>query len=64
MQDYNVYSWYCPNCSLKLSGRRNAENLIRVRCARCGSEMIRKLKNRRCDVLYIYASEGEERIGG
>ena len=64
MQDFTIYSWYCPNCSMKLSGRKNKGNQIRVKCMKCGAVMIRTPKGRRYDVIDIFASEGEERIGG
>ena len=64
MQDYTIYSWYCPNCSKLLSGQKNERNQIKAKCRRCGAEMVRMPKSRRIDVMYIYASLGEERIGG
>ena len=53
-EDWNIYSWYCPNCKSEVAG------LKRVKCSRCGAEMIRTIIGRRHDVIDIYAPDGEQ----
>lgn len=59
-EDWNIYSWYCPNCKSEVAGLKNKNNQIRVKCSRCGAEMIRTIKGRRHDVIDIFAPEGEQ----
>ena len=59
-EDWNIYSWYCPNCKSEVAGLKNKNNQIRVKCSRCGGEMIRTIIGRRHDVIDIYAPDGEQ----
>ena len=61
MLDWIIYSWYCPNCKEEVAGLKNKKNQIKVKCSRCGAEMIRTVAGRRHDVIDIYAPNGEER---
>jgi predicted nucleic acid-binding Zn ribbon protein len=63
LEDWTIYSWYCPNCKNEVAGLKNKNNQIRVKCDKCGAEMIRTLKGRRHDVIHIYAPDGEGRHG-
>lgn len=60
MLDWIIYSWYCPNCKEEVAGLKNKKNQIRVKCSRCGAEMIRTIIGRRHDVIDIYAPDGEQ----
>ena len=61
MREYwNIYSWYCPNSKREGAGLKNKTNQIRVKCSRCGAEMIRTIIGRRHDVIDIYAPDGEQ----
>ena len=60
MLDWIIYSWYCPNCKSEVAGLKNKKNQIRVKCSRCGAEMIRTIIGRRHDVIDIYAPDGEQ----
>ena len=39
--DWRIYTWYCPNCKEEVAGLKNKKNQIKVKCSRCGAEMIR-----------------------
>jgi len=60
LEDWTIYSWYCPNCKEEVAGLKNKKNQIRVKCSRCGAEMIRTIKGRRHDVIDIYAPSSEQ----
>ena len=60
LEDWRIYSWYCPNCKHLVAGLKNQDNQIKVKCDSCGCEMIRKVAGRRHDILHIYAPIGEE----
>ena len=61
LEDWTIYSWYCPNCKNEVAGLKNKKNQIRVRCSKCGAEMVRTVVGRRHDVIDIYAPTGMER---
>ena len=61
LEDWTIYSWYCPNCKNEVAGLKNDKNQIRVKCEMCGVEMVRTVKGRRHDVIDIYAPDGQER---
>ena len=46
---------------LVLRGLKNKKNQIKVKCEKCGVEMVRTLVGRRHDQIDIYAPRGEER---
>lgn len=54
--DWRIYTWYCPNCKEEVAGLKNKKNQIKVKCSRCGAEMIRTVVGRRHDVIDIYVS--------
>lgn len=60
LEDWTIYSWYCPNCRNEVAGLKNSKNQIRVKCKTCGSEMVRTIVGRRHDVIDIYAPSGQE----
>ncbi len=60
-EDWTIYSWYCPNCKTEVGGLKNKKNQIKVKCEKCGVEMVRTLVGRRHDQIDIYAPRGEER---
>ena len=60
MLDWIIYSWYCPNCKEEVAGLKDKKNQIKVKCSRCGAEMIRTIIGRRHDVIDIYAPDGEQ----
>jgi len=62
LEDWTIYSWYCPNCKNEVAGLKNDKNQIRVKCGMCGVEMVRTVKGRRHDVIDLYAPEGQERL--
>lgn len=43
LEDWTIYSWYCPNCRNEVAGLKNSKNQIRVKCKTCGSEMVRTI---------------------
>ena len=51
MLDWIIYSWYCPNCKEEVAGLKDKKNQIKVKCSRCGAEMIRTIVGRRHDVI-------------
>ena len=59
--DWRIYTWYCPNCKEEVAGLKNKKNQIKVKCSRCGAEMIRTVVGRRHDEIDISAPNGEER---
>lgn len=32
LEDWTIYSWYCPNCKTQVAGLKNKKNQIRVIC--------------------------------
>lgn len=62
LEDWTIYSWYCPNCKNEVAGLKNKKNQIRVRCSKCGAEMVRTVVGRRHDVIDIYAPTGMEHL--
>ena len=46
LEDWTIYSWYCPNCKTQVAGLKNKKNQIRVICTKCGVEMVRPYKIR------------------
>ena len=60
MLDWIIYSRYCPNCKEEVAGLKDKKNQIKVKCSRCGAEMIRTIVGRRHDVIDIYAPAGEK----
>ena len=49
LEDWTIYSWYCPNCKTQVAGLKNKKNQIRVICTKCGVEMVRTVVSRRHD---------------
>lgn len=39
--------WHCPNCGTEVTGIRDGEGYVRVRCAGCGAFMVYKRISRR-----------------
>ena len=62
LEDWTIYSWYCPNCKNEVAGLKNDKNQIRVKCNKCGVEMVRTVKGRRHDVIDLYAPDGQARL--
>ena len=60
LEDWTIYSWYCPNCKTQVAGLKNKKNQIRVICTKCGVEMVRTVVSRRHDVIDMYAPAGME----
>ena len=60
MLDWIIYSWYCPNCKEEVARLKDKKNQIKVKCSRCGAEMIRTIVGRRHDVIDIYAPADEK----
>lgn len=54
LEDWTIYSWYCPNCKTQVAGLKNKKNQIRVICTKCSAEMVRTVVGRRHDVIDIY----------
>ena len=53
LEDWTIYSWYCPNCKTQVEGLKNKKNQIRVICTKCSAEMVRTVVGRRHDVIDI-----------
>ena len=34
LEDWTIYSWYCPNCKNEVAGLKDKKNQIRVRCSK------------------------------
>ena len=60
LEDWTIYSWYCPNCKTQVAGLKNKKNQIRVICTKCGVEMVRTVVSRRHDVIDMFAPSGME----
>ena len=58
LEDWTIYSWYCPNCRNEVAGMKNQNNQIKVKCSCCSVEMTRTLLGRRHDVIDVYAPTG------
>ncbi len=37
LEDWTIYSWYCPNCKNEVAGLKNEKNQIKVMCNNCGA---------------------------
>ena len=60
LEDWTIYSWYCPNCKNEVAGLKNEKNRIKAKCKVCGAKMVRTMKSRRHDVIDVYAPDEEE----
>ena len=60
LQDWKIYSWYCPNCKAEVCGIKDKKNQIKAKCERCGVQMVRKFIGRRHQQIEIYAPNYEE----
>ena len=60
LEDWTIYSWYCPNCKTQVAVLKNKKNQIRVICTKCGVEMVRTVVSRRHDVIDMFAPSGME----
>ena len=60
LEDWTIYSWYCPNCKTQVAGLKNKKNQIRVICTKCGVEMVRTVVSRRHNVIDMFAPSGME----
>lgn len=54
---WRIFSWYCPNCGLLDSSCTDAKGKVKVRCRRCGADMVLKIKGRRHTSIEVYAPE-------
>ena len=48
-------SWHCPNCGTMVIGYRNEKNVVKAKCRKCRADMIRISRNRRHDIIEIFA---------
>ncbi len=62
LQDWRIYSWYCPNCNTEVSGIKDKKNQIKAECPVCGVEMVRTKIGRRHLKIDIYTPQDEEDI--
>ena len=60
LQDWTIYSWYCPNCKTEVCGIKDKKDQIKVKCERCGVHMVRKSIGRRHLQIDIYAPDYNE----
>lgn len=58
---WKAYACYCPNCSARLSGYRDAESAIKISCFRCGARIVRRFMGRRHDRFDVYAPSNQAR---
>lgn len=54
--------WYCPNCGKPVRGWRTNEGRFKAECAKCRTVTVRVIKNRKNDVIHVFAPEGLARI--
>ena len=59
IDDWVVYSWFCPNCKSEVAGIKNAKNVIKVTCKRCRTKMTRTILSRTHDHIDLYAPKGQ-----
>ena len=43
LEDWTIYSWYCPNCKEEVAGLKNKKNQIRVKCKNPTDEKLERL---------------------
>ena len=55
--------WYCPNCGNLVTGVRDQEGTVNIKCHTCFTVMVSKMMGRRHDRLDIYAPIGQSRVG-
>lgn len=60
-EEWVSFTWYCSNCGTLVTGFKNQNGDIRVECSRCRAVMVRRVKNKRCDSIDVYAPRGLER---
>ena len=63
LQDWTIYSWYCPNCNKEVCGIKDKKDQIKTKCERCGVHMVRKNIGRRHQQIDIYAPDYDESKG-
>lgn len=54
IEDWTIYSWYCPNCKAMVAGLKNENNQIKTKCEKCGTKMIRTIESRRHDIIELF----------
>lgn len=64
LQDWTIYSWYCPNCKTEVCGLKNKKDQIKAKCEMCGVQMVRKSIGRRHLQIDIYAPDYNESMFG
>lgn len=52
---WKILSWYCPNCGNLDSSCTDTKGKAKVRCRRCGADMVLKVKGRRHTSIEVYA---------
>lgn len=62
IDDWVVYSWYCPNCKSEVAGIKNEKNEIKVTCQRCKTKMTRTILSRTHDLLDLHAPKGQGNV--
>ena len=55
LEDWTIYSWYCPNCKTQVAGLKNKKNQIIVIFTNFFVEMVRTVVSRRHDVIDMFA---------
>ena len=63
MDDWTFLPMYCNNCGQLNVGLKNGEGKIKYECKSCRMVFVRTLKNRRHQVIDVYAPKGEILIG-
>lgn len=56
--EWQPFSWHCPNCGNLVTGYKSSDGTIKVECNRCYTVMVRTLKNRRHDTIDLFAPKG------
>lgn len=53
---------HCFNCGEIVSGYRNADGLVKMKCSHCACSMVCKKISRRQENVKVFAADGEELI--
>ena len=51
-----AFAWHCPECGAKVTGYKNRQGTISLKCPNCRIAMVRTFRGRRHETIDLYAS--------
>lgn len=60
-EEWTPFKWHCSNCGHIVTGIKNQNGVIKVKCSRCQAVMVRRLKSMWHDTIDVYSPEHKSR---